>query len=281
MLARSLDEFVDALEPTLDHGEYSAKSLERARSSLTEALRSPAFIMDIVGRVLDSIAAGGDDWRNPPLAIRPDRGLRVHAIYWPPKFANPPHRHDTWTLAGVFYNRLNITTYRTDRQTAEAPGVERQIEAHCGEVGYLRPPCIHSFSNPTARPAASLHIFSSAQPLNPLPERSGSERKTTPSTGPVGPSGKPAARALSTNVAILSQWVDPGVFALLDRSFQMGDPNVKLAAVKAMCRLDPSRGARRLESLASTCTCVGADQDRLRQIRDALLSALDERGLRA
>lgn len=241
---------INAIDPVLDGGHSDPDRVYAARLRLQEALSCTEFITDCVSRVLASFATSPRPWKNPPLLERPGRGIQVRVIYWPPGYVNPPHEHRTWTLTGILHNRLQI---RSLRHKVGDVLMEHSFDGWRGATGYLLPPCIHTVRNPTERPSASLHVFS-YQPGSDatnveLDEAKGARWFQGSRRGEILKGA--AKRALLTNVEILALLPRPQAVPLLEMIFSLGDVSIRLAAGKAMCRLDLELGLERLRALAN------------------------------
>ena len=86
----------------------------------------------------------------------PDDLFTINMFYWPPGAASPPHEHRNWTVTGVVSNVIEVRTF-----TAEGGKLveSRAFAGLPGQVGAVRPPCIHSVRNPSQGNAATLHVF--------------------------------------------------------------------------------------------------------------------------
>src|SRR4030095_7006823 len=109
--------------------------------------------------------------------------------------------------------------------------------------GYLLPPCIHSFENEGIETSVSLHVIA----MGRATEESGQDHTHVPTResnvkwfghdnrAPLGHGAR--RRVLLANIGFLGSLHEPPV-ALLQRCFDLGDLPVKLAATRAVARVD-------------------------------------------
>jgi hypothetical protein len=229
------------------------------RGLVSDALRVDGFVLDCVELVLDSMSDATVPWRNPPIFTDTEHNYSIRLVYWPPRYANNPHEHRSWTVTGNIHNRLDVLTYRWgvpgDIDTLQ---VEKTLITRAGEVGYILPPCIHSVVNASDSVAASFHVFSG------LGESDGNDAGAedfgstqtiwypSPRKGEILRGAR--SRALLTTLDILVRIPGARSLALLDRIFQLGDARVQLASVKAMSRFDVGLAAERLIGLSDSST---------------------------
>lgn len=228
------------------------------RARLTEALSGDEFVLDCVQRVTDGMETPLSRWRNPPIHEDRDLAFVVRMIYWPPRYENNPHRHETWTVTGVVLNRLRVATYRLEEEAPDGRlEEEKSLECSEGQVGYILPPCIHSISNASDANAISIHLFSgSPAQRGPGEEDHPAEPSDTvwypaPRKGDIVRGA--ASRALMGHCELLERIGTPRAVDLLDRTFALGDRAVRLRSVKAMSRAAPMLAAERVHALAAEC----------------------------
>jgi hypothetical protein len=200
-------------------------------------------------------------------------------FHWVPGLTNTPHRHDYWTVTGVLHNNLHFHTFQLapDQKTLIP---DKTIDAWAGDVGYICTPCIHNVANPSRAPSLSLHIFNhpgSAEGGVELVEFALEGTQPQPGSRPVPtPTGVGREALLSVCAAMLAQAPGVTIMPMLDRIFALGGARAKLAAVKAMCAIDPSHAAERARAMSGQIE--GPLSDRLRRVSEAVLRAPEPAG---
>jgi predicted metal-dependent enzyme (double-stranded beta helix superfamily) len=252
-----LNAFVGGVRHEIALGNSQEDTARSVRRLVREYLSSGPFLLDCIEGALDTMNGPlGSAWTNPPLGEDDELAFSIRLFFWPPGFANQPHRHDDWTVTGVFHNTLTFWTY------GEAPQglvVERRIEAFAADAGYISSPCIHNVSNESKQISVSLHVFSGAKT-----QTGGRGRSQWYGEAPAKSTQGDRLRALRAFVEAAARVDDPRRSAVLDRLFGLGDSSIKLAAAKAIARLDPALGAERLDELAALCSDgVAAELHRL------------------
>jgi hypothetical protein len=248
-----LEDLIERVGLTHEKAE-SVEALARGvRAALREHIVSPGFQLDCLERILSSPELADPElaWGNPP--IHADRRLnyKFRVFFWPPGYANSPHRHNTWSVTGVLHNQCNVFIYAAasgPNSDPEALVVERQLVARAGEVGYLLPGCTHSVGNPGDSISATFHVFSDSREVK---ER---HKDTIWYPGRQTSAGVKDGRyrTLRGSVAMLAGIRSPRSVRLLDRIFRIGWPKTRLACVRAMTSIDPSlASSRRGEFYAS------------------------------
>lgn len=224
------------------------------RALLADSLSQEEFVLSCLERVMQSM--GSAVWHNPPLFSNADLDYSVRMIYWPSNYSNNPHQHRSWTVTGVFHNKLKITIYNLDNSTESGLRAERSFVCGRGEVGYINSPCIHSITNPSDSPSASLHIFSAllANAASEQVLEGNEDFQTIWYPSPVkGDIVKGVGRrALLAHIEILKRIHLPAAVTLLDRVFELGDLSVKLASIKVLCEFDTDHAARKLSAVAGS-----------------------------
>jgi predicted metal-dependent enzyme (double-stranded beta helix superfamily) len=273
----------NAFVTTIDEQVRSSRALRdrvlTVRAVLREALTEGRFVLDCVDRVTAAMAAHGPAWRDPPIHADPDLDYSVRMLYWPPGYRNNPHEHLSWTVTGVVHNRFEVHVYRWQGEpNASELVVDRVIAGGPGEVGYILPPCIHNFSNPTDALSVSLHVFSglaSAAGDETLDEHPAGQTIWYPSPKKGEIMRGMRRRALLAHVAILARIGGERALHLLDETFRLGDRSVKLESVKAMSVIDPRLAGIRLRELAAISQEPARSE--LGRLSDRLLAAVGAR----
>jgi hypothetical protein len=217
----------------------------------------------------------GSAWANPPLCEDDEFAFSIRLFFWPAGFANHPHRHDDWTVTGVFHNTLTFWTYA---DTPDGLVVERRIEALGADAGYISSPCIHNVSNESRQISVSLHVFSGTKT-----QTGGRGRSQWYGEAPAKSNQGDRPRALRAFVDAAACIEDSRRTAVLERLFGLAEPSIKLAAAKAIAHIDPRLAAERLDELASLCSDgVAADllrlSERLRRAADVSPALAGARG---
>jgi predicted metal-dependent enzyme (double-stranded beta helix superfamily) len=249
MEADRFEDFVAAVNQRLASEPGEEARVLAVRALLTKALADPEFVLSCLRRVTDLMEERPKSWPAAPVHANAELDYSVRMIYWPPRYANNPHQHRTWTVTGVFHNRLEVSIYRLD---GARPVREKSFACGRSEVGYIFSPCVHSISNPTPAPSASLHIFSAY--LANAAGLEGDEGKHTvwfPSPRPGEINKGATRRALTTHIEILRGIPGAESLALLDRAFDLGDLTVKLHSIKAMCEMNFKHAAQKLERVSA------------------------------
>jgi predicted metal-dependent enzyme (double-stranded beta helix superfamily) len=274
MTTDGLSDLLGEIDDAVDRSAEGAVAVLDMRARLAQYVSDPRFVTGCVDAVLTRIERVGR-WDNEPLHRDERRAYLVRVLYWPAGYRNLPHEHLTWTVAGVLRGCLNVCLWDPGSASSDTdPIVRRTLAVRAGETGYLQPPCIHSFENPGADTAVSLHVVATSHAA------SGEHRPATSHSsahvdwfgredrGSLGVGA--GRRVLLANVAMAASLGDAGVPTLL-RCFNLGDRTVKLAAARAAARLSPDRGAELVSRLASVCG--GSDRARLLDIAGRLASS--------
>ena len=254
IMSSYFDSFIKSVDDCLGSDSREQVRVLTLRELLSDFLTQEDFVLSCLERVTDSIGPCPEVWNNPPLFSNVDLDYSIRMIYWPPNYSNNPHQHNSWTVTGVFHNKLKVTLYVLDNTTESGLSVEKSFVCGRGEVGYIYSPCIHSITNPSDIPSASLHIFS-ALLANAASEQGveGNENKQTiwypsPLKGEILKGV--AQRALMAHIDILRHIHCPQSLTLLDRIFELGDLSVKIASIKALCGFDTEHAARKLSEVS-------------------------------
>jgi hypothetical protein len=267
-----LPAFLEELDRLVDPGVEPRETVRAVRHSLTCALKDPGFGLACIERVLDGLEPGHIGWRYPKIHRNPSRAYSVCVFHWPPGLANPPHRHDTWTVTGVLHNNLQFNTYRVEpTQSALIP--EKRVNATPGQVGYICTPCIHNVENPSAAPSLSIHIFSHPQPASAATEliEYPMEGTVPQPRGPISaaPDGPVREHVLASCAEMIGAHAHLRSLPLLDRILYLAQGRARLIALKAMAGLDPLHTADRARALAEGMG--GRFGDQLRQASESIL----------
>lgn len=253
----ALEVFVSDLQRRIESAPTPRLAAGCAKVWLQQSLADGDFVHDLCEFLIDGFAVRLPDWRLASIPSIGNPEFHIRVLVWPPRYANEPHEHSAWTVAGVLLNRLDgVTLERTDAGHFKEL---RGFSGRKGDVGILDPPCIHRLLNPTDRTTVSLHVFAgrfdeahgsrvghSALAAGPDPYRMGLRHRTELAV-----------------IDILGQDQPHGHAALLDRLFLCGSAATKLAICQAIARTDPRRAARYLAELAEV---VPRSAERLRDI---------------
>ena len=259
----SVGSFIDSVATELSSDKDLHDRILAIEARLAEFLQEKSFVLDCLDRITASMESEGSPWRNPPLHSDPDLDYSLRLIYWPGRYQNTPHEHLSWGVTGVLHNELNINIYQWKGEPYESELIAEPVKRwRAGTAGHVLPPCIHSITNPGDDTSVSLHVFSGNAERDdhddhrPLPvggERIGQTIWHAPARkGELARGIK--SRALLANVEMLAGAGGEPAIELLDRTFRIGGPSVKLASIRAMAPADPVRAAALLEQLAEdTC----------------------------
>ncbi len=249
------DKFINSVDDCIRSGPDEPGRVLALRTLLTDALRTDEFVLACLDRVMDFMNPDAGVWMNPPLFSNADLDYSVRMIYWPPNYSNNPHQHNSWTVTGVLHNKLAVRIYAPDNNADCQLRIERSFVCGVGEVGYIYSPCIHSITNPSDTSSVSLHIFSALVANRSDDDGAeGDDHKQTvwypaPMKGEILKGA--FRRALTTHIKILANKTTAESVALLDKVFELGDLSVKLACIKALCRLDAEHAARKLTMVSN------------------------------
>ena len=246
----ALDVFLaDALRCVTDApNEYVAARC--TKTWLQRALVSDDFVYGLSEFLISCLEVRGTHWRLRPLPLPSSSPICIRLLVWPPRYANEPHEHTGWTVAGVLLNRLEGRVLERS-SNAQSLETKYQFTGTQGDVGILDPPCIHQLSNPTVSITLSVHIFASAGGafLNDHQDHHHgdlSEDNVAEDRYTIGL----RQRLELALVEILGQGRTSQFHGLFDRLFEYGSPKTKLAICQATARTHPYQTAQRLAKLS-------------------------------
>lgn len=244
---RFTDDFARALDDAVCSAPDETTRVRAVRAVVLRALADEQLVLDLIERVMATMQRGVA-WVPPVLYQNERLDYAVRMIYWPPRYANHPHQHNSWTVTGVVCNELEVSLYQLD--PVGQPVTDRDIHCCVGEVGYIASPCIHSIANPTDRPSASLHVFSDVYGAD-HPD-AGRSRATVwyPSDRCGDIATNAMQRALAVHVALLDGIRGERATSLLDVACGLARRKVALDAIKVLWNRDRQMAASRLGSLA-------------------------------
>lgn len=263
MVTAELDSYVATIVTIVEAQRHDCHETARQVRRLTrEALSRDSFRLACVERMVASIEQSDGPWRNAPLYTAHPPSLVMRVFYWPPGQSNRPHLHGAWTVTGVLYNEIVVETFADpDPVRAALQGPSQRIVARAGETGYLIPPRVHSLSNQSGTDSATLHVFS----LEGEADAGAGEGLLKNPSAPVAATRIDARRhALRTMSGMLMGIRGESAADLLERIFAIGDPTVKLQAVKALLAHDVSRAYARSRELEAILR--GRDREVLSRI---------------
>lgn len=238
--------FYNSIEAILLNEEPISSQLKLLRNLLTDCLKSEEFRLNCVEELLGTIEAWSDSdraWNAPAFFYHERLKYSVRMIFWPAFYENNPHEHKTWSITGVFYNFLNITTYEL-LDNPKRLKKDRIIDAISGEVGYLIPGCIHSVKNPTHELSASIHIFNNLDFSNPEENAIWypAPRKYDLSQGLI-------ERALSVCLMSICSIKNIKSLEIMGRIYDLAPLSIKLLAIKFMYSFDRKLAREYFEKL--------------------------------
>lgn len=229
--------FIKKIENELENSNDKAIFVPRMRDFMKTALADENFIDECVNLCLSSIETCHDksQWICPPIYHNHEKRIAIRLIPWPAFYSNNPHRHKTWGVTGVFFNKLNIFTYELVSENPVRLKKDRNIAALQYEAGYIMPDCIHSIGNPSGKTSLSIHIF------NNLDEIKNSEDNAIwyPSPSKENLREGIITRALLAFSDCLSELSIDNRINSLKRIFNLGDKEAMLSVIKAFMTIDP------------------------------------------
>jgi predicted metal-dependent enzyme (double-stranded beta helix superfamily) len=276
-MTETFDSFATAVENLIRTSTDERGCVLAVRAALTEALRSESFVLDCVDRVTSAIGAQGSAWRNIPIYTDRHLDYSIRVIYWPARYQNSPHEHLSWTVTGVVHNRFEVNLYRREGPPgASRLIIDRTILGAPGEVGYIIPPCIHSFANPTDSRSVSVHVFNGLSTHDEIGEKN--DQTTSHAVWYSSPEKHAIIRgmrrhALLSHVEILSHMSSKRALRLLKETFRLGSAEVRFACVKAISTKDPRLAAVLLAELAAASEEPA--QSDLARLSERLLAAIE------
>jgi predicted metal-dependent enzyme (double-stranded beta helix superfamily) len=264
-----LSTFIHRVNAALDARGSDDARTHVIRGILAERLLQSRFVSACVAAVLEQVEESGR-WANAPIHRDDARAYIVRMLYWPAGYENVPHEHLTWTVSGVLHGGLNVFLWQRGSASDNRLALKRTLEVRSGEVGCLVPPCIHSFENAGNETSVSIHVIATGRGREPTlsagpPRETHVEWLGTEERAVLA--HRRLQRMLLANISIVSALAEPPKL-ILGRCFDSGDRTVKLAAARAIARLDPARGSELVSRLARDCE--GPDRARLLQIADRL-----------
>lgn len=196
---------------------------------LRAALADGNFVLECLGAAL--------------LGPRPVRGLvhrepddlfTINVFYWAPGVASPPHEHRNWTVTGVVLNTIDVRTFTA---RADALVEERVFTGRPGQVGAVRPPCIHSVRNPSPDNSVTVHVFSRSTVLPDTTWYTGDDVHEG-SRLPQGPApDRPMLLRIEATVEAAERVGGPPAVAFLRRLLPRMGPQGRPAVLAALARL--------------------------------------------
>src|SRR5580700_2179054 len=101
-------EFIDEVESTLSTYDNAIDFVPRLRDYMRASLANEAFTYECINRAVQSIEDYQDinQWMSPPIYSNPNKRIAIRLISWPAFYSNNPHKHKTWSITGVFFNKL-------------------------------------------------------------------------------------------------------------------------------------------------------------------------------
>jgi predicted metal-dependent enzyme (double-stranded beta helix superfamily) len=245
----ALDQYIAGVNE--DHLYPTSKRPDAVCRRLQAALAFSGFHVDCARAWLEQMTSTPD----AAVFFADHLGRYTLQIFcWPPGFSNPPHHHDTWTVAGVLTGSLLV--YRSHSSEAACLASE-PIVATAGQAGMLIPPQFHCMRNPRRETAITFHVFSlnNAATSQDLDQRASSV----------------ASFDDDDVVAIAKMAVDRGGCDALDcvrLAFFLVGPAAQLDLIKLTMTYDRREGVRMGRTL---CRLVGGvDGHRLSSVLDEL-----------
>jgi predicted metal-dependent enzyme (double-stranded beta helix superfamily) len=279
-LHSALSQFVSQVGATVDAALDPRQTALAVRRLLRVAIANDDFVLDCIERVVCEMPRMLAGWTNPPIVEDETHLVSLRLMYWPPFSANAPHEHTFWTVTGVLWNELLFMTYAPKNEGEDDLKAARRFLGSRGEVGSVAPPCIHNVSNPTNKPALSLHVFYG--PRDEIHDRDGRHsygrgRTVWHENNPEGIQRQvvQVRDVFEPLICLLTMATGERSCVLLDLLSNRADIAWCLECVKAMAGKDPYSAGSRLVKLAEICG--GEDQQRLRCIAQRLLMAKNVR----
>jgi|tagenome__1003787_1003787.scaffolds.fasta_scaffold20907244_2 predicted metal-dependent enzyme (double-stranded beta helix superfamily) len=245
--------FLNRLDDLIAPGSDPRETALAVRQAMADALKSDSFRLSCVERIMGELDRSIGQSRFPMVHRDREREYSVCVFYWPAGQIAPPHQHDYWTVTGVMLNGLRFRTFHVP-PSQTAPVLEKQIDATVGDVGYICTTCVHDVANISEAVSLSLHVFN-----HPVGADGGTDdrefllsRETPQSLSRTRATSDALYRddVLSACAGLLARMPDPLASSMLDRIYDTGGAKARLAAVRAMCTLNPRRAAERAHDLA-------------------------------
>lgn len=136
-----MKQFYKSIEEIMTSHTDIKSRVKSIRDNLKEALSLDEFRINCIESVLDTMdhCLNNDlQWHSPEIYNNENLGYSVRIVFWPAFYENNPHQHKTWSVTGVFHNKLNVNTFEMLENPARLRR-DRLITATKGEVGYLLP----------------------------------------------------------------------------------------------------------------------------------------------
>lgn len=238
--------FYQSVEQILFNDSTLEIQLRLLRDLLVDCLQSEDFRLNCINELLGTIENWNGEfktWNAPAFFYHERLRFSVRMIFWPGFYENNPHEHKTWSVTGVFFNTLNISTYDL-MSTQKSLKKNRTFSAKAGEVGYLIPGCIHSIKNSTSELSSSIHIFNNIDIAHPEENAIWypAPRKENLMDGLL-------ERALSACLCSLSEIKQNNSLELVKRVYDLGSITTKYLAIKSMYSFDPNISKEYFERL--------------------------------
>ncbi|MDN3568008.1 hypothetical protein ACFQY5_18945 [Paeniroseomonas aquatica] len=234
----AFNHFLADINRQLVSASTDKERVDVAGDTLKTYITRPDFVHSCIERCLMTMQNGRSRWRNPQIAEDIDAGYLMRMLFWPARFKGDIHRHNRWTVTGVVSNAIDAILY-DDAGEKEV----KRFSGIAGDIGKVVPPCVHAAENVGDVPAVTLAVFC----RTPKSQQFGDEVEWITETQ----EGKYAAgifdRALRAFIFMINHSPTERSLHLLDTIYILARPSMKLLAIKAMARIDPIRGLRRLE----------------------------------
>jgi len=258
----ALDVFLAEVVKCVSKAPNDYSAARSAKAWMQHVLLREDFICSLGEFLIGQLHSNEPGWRLRPLPLPSESPICVRLLVWPPRYANLPHEHRAWTVAGVLLNHLEGKVFDRAPEALD-PKVIYSFGGGEGEVGILDPPCIHQLSNPTNAITASLHIFSFAGGTHPDDHHDDDDLQDRYSIGV-------RERLELALVEILGRSKSVQASHLLNELFECGSPRTKLAICQAGARKQPLETAQRLARLAEFADPSGAMRLRSLSVRIAV-----------
>ncbi|MFZ3068354.1 MAG: hypothetical protein WA253_09420 [Gammaproteobacteria bacterium] len=242
-----LNEFNEEIKSLLSTSSVLTEILPLLRNHFQQLLANNEFKLACIDEIISGIYLAKSErleWVSPAIIECPELNYSIRVVYWPAFYENNPHKHKTWSVTGVFHNKLNVHTYALLEDPIRLKR-ERIIAANAGESGYLLPGCIHSVGNPSYEVSASIHIF------NNLPGIENSEDNAIwyPSPRKHNLANGLLERAFSVCLSMLSEIGSPKALDLIDKIYFIAPMQTKLCALNNLINTHPDYAILKIKEL--------------------------------
>lgn len=229
--------FINQIESGLTAHDEAHVFVPQMRNHMQVALANESFVHECIQRSLATIENSNNknQWISPPIYHNPEKRIAARLIPWPAFYCNNPHKHKTWGVTGVFYNKLDVFTYEILSKDPIKLKKKKNIAAVQHEAGYILPDCIHNIGNPSSETSISIHIF------NNLPNIENSEENAIWYPAPSKDNLKEGflSRTLIAFSNCISELTIDDKFNTLQRIFNIGNVEVKLSVIKVLVSQAP------------------------------------------